>query len=428
MKLLHFAPAKGWMNDPNGLVDWHGRHHAFFQYNPESTRFENQHWGHASSTDLLTWVEHPVALVPGDAGRTPYDEDGCFSGCAVATDGGVTLLYTGVRRPAQLPCLARSTDDDLLAFAKDPANPVITEPPGPDVEHFRDHTVWADEGLWWQGIAGSRTGVGTVFAYSSKDLRSWQPAGTLLDGSMVDLPAGTWECPDIFRMGELAAVVVSVIVDDVGSRPEVWWVTGRLHGGRLQPIDFGPLEVGDRLYGTQSYWSSDRRRLMFGWVRTHLDPASQGSPSVGAMSLPRRVDIQDGRVTVRPAEELLGARESSEVVTLGDASTSRVRLAPRSAGELVLDEAAADVASAVTLAGPSGAVRIDCTTLPGPGPLDLFWDAGIIEAFRNGTAGVWTDLALDAVDEILVHRDADRSTRGATATATVWTMRAPVGP
>jgi sucrose-6-phosphate hydrolase SacC (GH32 family) len=32
--VLHFAPARGWMNDPNGLVQWNGRVHLFFQHNP----------------------------------------------------------------------------------------------------------------------------------------------------------------------------------------------------------------------------------------------------------------------------------------------------------------------------------------------------------------------------------------------------------
>jgi sucrose-6-phosphate hydrolase SacC (GH32 family) len=27
---LHFAPGQGWMNDPNGLLQWNGRVHLFY--------------------------------------------------------------------------------------------------------------------------------------------------------------------------------------------------------------------------------------------------------------------------------------------------------------------------------------------------------------------------------------------------------------
>ena len=52
--VLHFAPARGWMNDPNGLVQWNGRVHLFYQHNPAGPVHENIAWGHASSADLWT--------------------------------------------------------------------------------------------------------------------------------------------------------------------------------------------------------------------------------------------------------------------------------------------------------------------------------------------------------------------------------------
>src|SRR5258708_12569258 len=65
---LHYSPRAGWMNDPNGLVHRAGQHHLYYQYNPSGTAFANQHWGHATSPDLLNWTEREVALAPGPAG------------------------------------------------------------------------------------------------------------------------------------------------------------------------------------------------------------------------------------------------------------------------------------------------------------------------------------------------------------------------
>ena len=88
---LHIRPERGWLNDPNGTCRCDGVYHVFFQYNPAAPLHANVHWGHVSSTDLVRWQEHPVALVPRP-GR--IDGAGCWSGCVV-DDGGIpTAVYT----------------------------------------------------------------------------------------------------------------------------------------------------------------------------------------------------------------------------------------------------------------------------------------------------------------------------------------------
>ena len=70
----HFHPAKGWMNDPNGLVWFRGKYHAFFQHNPHASDQRGHVRGHA--------VPGPCSL--GGAAdcvssRYEYDKRGCWS-------------------------------------------------------------------------------------------------------------------------------------------------------------------------------------------------------------------------------------------------------------------------------------------------------------------------------------------------------------
>ena len=80
----HFEPQKGWMNDPNGLIEFNGQYHAFFQHNPYAPVWGPMHWGHAVSKDLLHWEEVPIALKPEE---TYENSGGCFSGSAIEKDG-----------------------------------------------------------------------------------------------------------------------------------------------------------------------------------------------------------------------------------------------------------------------------------------------------------------------------------------------------
>jgi beta-fructofuranosidase len=155
--IYHFLPPSNWMNDPNGLSQWDGQYHLFYQYNPLAARWGVIHWGHAVSADLVHWADLPIALSPTPGGP---DADGCWSGCIVNNGGVPTMLYTGLRGTAQRPCLATSADG-LLTWHKYPGNPVIAEPPADvDVLDFRDHCIWQEDGDWYQVIGGKIDGVG----------------------------------------------------------------------------------------------------------------------------------------------------------------------------------------------------------------------------------------------------------------------------
>lgn len=68
----HFEPKTGWINDPNGLIFYKGKYHAFCQHYPFAPHWGQMHWGHAVSDDLIHWEELPIALYPDQ----PYENSG----------------------------------------------------------------------------------------------------------------------------------------------------------------------------------------------------------------------------------------------------------------------------------------------------------------------------------------------------------------
>jgi beta-fructofuranosidase len=298
------------MNDPNGLIQWRGMYHVFYQHNPFSLAAPGTgasiHWGHAMSEDLVHWEDCPVALAPTAGGP---DEDGCWSGCAVLKDGTPHLLYTGVRGDLQLPCLARAVDLELLTvWEKHPGNPVIEAPP-PDLDllAFRDHCVWQDRETFYQLIGSGIAGVGgAALLYRSPDLVSWEYLRPLLSSEVAGVkPAGAiWECPDFFPLGDRHVLVVSSLGGEGAGC--VHCFTGRFDGERFAVERQGLVDGGDHFYAAQSMRDGRGRRLMWGWVQ---EDTGGGYPvprsRAGLLSLPREMDIlDDGTLVSRPVPEL----------------------------------------------------------------------------------------------------------------------------
>ncbi len=125
-------------NDPNGLTYKNGKFFVFHQYNPFGNEWGHMSWKQATSTNLVDWVHHPVALEEADG-------IAIFSGSAVVDvgntagfgSGALVAVYTGHKNAdrSEGQCLGYSTDDGS-SWAKYSQNPVI-----PFEADFRDPKV-----------------------------------------------------------------------------------------------------------------------------------------------------------------------------------------------------------------------------------------------------------------------------------------------
>ncbi len=321
---LHYSAARGWINDPNGLiVADDGEVHLFYQHNPFGDQWGHMSWGHAVSRDFVRWQELPVAIAEDD-------RVSIFSGSVVIDErnsagfgaGAWVAIYTGcLRRPegGQAQELATSNDRGRT-WTKYERNPVLDL----GLRDFRDPKVfWHAPTSRWVMVVVLPDDRCAVF-YTSHDLKQWREL------SRFAAPVaghGIWECPDLIELP----------VQGEGARAwmlKVDVLEGHSSGGSGARLFFGSFD-GERFsaepearpqaepvwadHGADFYaalsWAGLRERAVWvAWMNCHRYAKHlPTSPWRGAMSLPRELHLQrdgDGRLRLcqQPVRELLSLR------------------------------------------------------------------------------------------------------------------------
>lgn len=341
----HFLPPAGWMNDINGPLFWKGRYHLFYQANPDQAYWRWMRWGHASSADLVHWVHHPTALTPDEDGP---DREGCFSGGAVVNEGVPTLVYHGVPEGT---CLATSGDDDLLEWAKHPANPVIRVPRAGEADYGRygvyDPCAWRHRDTWY-ALCGGRGDTGdTAYLFSSPDLVHWTYRHPFYrsDRRWTELDE---DCavPDFLPLGNRHLLLFCSHLQ--GSQ----YYLGRYRRERFEPLTHQRLSwPGGLLGGGITMRDGRGRRLYFDWVReARSEQAQRLAGWSGVMTLPRVLALpRDGVLRVAPAPELQVLRRSPH---------QRDGLAVGADREAVLEEVAGPCLELAVQIEPTAAERV----------------------------------------------------------------------
>lgn len=314
--VFHLTPLTGWMNDPNGFSVYNGMYHLFYQYNPYSTNWDSMHWGHACTKDFVKWEYLPAAMAPDQE----YDSFGVFSGSALEKDGKHVLMYTGVQETElpdntkavrQTQCIAIG---DGKNYVKSPLNPVITAdllPEGGSKIDFRDPKVWEEDGMYYC-IAGNRPedGSGQILLFESEDLEHWKFK------SVVDRCENRygkmWECPDLFPLGDKHVLVVSpqdMLAEGLefhnGNGTVMLTGTFSTKTGKFLRESVRAVDYGLDFYAPQTTETPDGRRIMVAWLKSwdvplHVDGAKWN----GMMTIPRELELRDGKVVQNPVREL----------------------------------------------------------------------------------------------------------------------------
>jgi beta-fructofuranosidase len=316
--IAHLAPPAGWANDPNGLIQHRGTYHVFYQHNPRGAGFNrHMHWGHAVSTDLAHWQHRPISLAPDASGA---DQNGCYSGCALAVDGGVELLYS---TPDQHLCAATAVDDELDSWNKDAANPLIDGANNPSgTPHFRDPCVFQHQGEWLMAIGSQHQDRGAIWLLHSDDRRNWEPLGPLLvdDGALpTALDCGAvWECPALFPLDGRWVLMVAACNWAIGLRRTLAFV-GDFDGHRFNVDSVAPFDHSPGgCYAAATCLDEHQRRLLWGWVVDGPGFEADAVGWCGALSWPLALSLHGDRLHASIPDELTALRAPNSHRSLCD--------------------------------------------------------------------------------------------------------------
>ena len=306
MTAYHYRPKKGWINDPNGLVQFGGYYHIFYQHSPnfETPWHESMHWGHARTKDFIHFEELPVALFPD----RDYDSDGCWSGTAVVKDDVLYLFYACVRDGKQAVAVAFSTDG--INFEKYSGNPVISSFPADGSPDFRDPAVCFADGRYRCVMAsGNRENkTAVLLLYESDDLFHWEYCGVMREWENAKFA----ECPSLVRFGDKYLLSASVCREDSHSFS---LAAGSFENGRFVPLTESTVDRGPHRYAGQIFSDSNGRAILISWI-PGWDYAGYAQRDIGCMSLPCEVSCKDSKLRAFPVAEVRHLLKDSDPAVL----------------------------------------------------------------------------------------------------------------
>ncbi|MDP9076801.1 MAG: glycoside hydrolase family 32 protein [Bacteroidota bacterium] len=298
--LYHFTPPTNWTNDPNGLIFLNGEFNLYYQHNPFENKWGHMSWGHATSKDLVTWKNFPVAipeLMTKDtitsiySGSAVLDRDNT-SGFGINGKAPIVAIFTADQptQKKESQFIAYSNDGGLT-YKQYAHNPVIDL----NMRDFRDPNVfWYEPTKQWI-MTVSMVDDHMVRIYGSKNLREWTK---LSDFGPAGFTKNGWECPSLLPLtvdnDPLKIKWVLFVSCGGGHGPLMQYYVGDFDGTTFKndnPADkILTVDYGDAFYAAIAWRDAPQnKKILLGWIQ---NGKPETFPWKGQMSIPHDLSFK----------------------------------------------------------------------------------------------------------------------------------------
>ncbi len=338
--------------DPNGALFWKGRYHLMLIIQNE----KGHSYAHISSTDLIHWRHHPMALEPGEGDQMVFS-----GGASLDREGVPTITYWGVGRGV---CTATSTDDLLENWTKSPHNPVIRETEkgmtvlqgevGEVVYGAADPSaIWQRNGRYYM-LTGNLLVLreyglkrrldqhlgDTAYLFASDDMVSWDYLHPFYESHRKWTQEDEDNmCPDFFPLPSAPEGGPSSdrhLMLYISHNKGCQYYIGLYEEDRFEPETHGRMSWVDKaFFAPETVLDPKGRRILWAWIHDGRSESSrQASGWSGTLALPRVLWLgEEGALRMRPAPELEMLRYNPR---------SREDLVLPAGGELALEDMSGD--------------------------------------------------------------------------------------
>lgn len=295
---LHFSPETGWINDPNGLIYNSGIYHLFYQYNPYGTQWNNMHWGHAISKDLVNWQWRDIALFP--------DEDGsAFSGCGICDKknllgfgkDSLIFYYTAAGGKTEQSRKAGKQFTQRMFCSSDGAD-TFKKNYDFKIAHIADEN--RDPKIFYHKPSEAYIMVLYLTDWEFLILRSTN----LMDWTETQRISieGMWECPDLFEL--------AVNGKEDNKKWVFWSADGYYVVGSFDGYFFNPetkrksAYATKKAYAAQTFYNTPGRTVSLAWLTQKNNYGNYR----GIMSLPLELGLKSSgehiKISFNPVKEI----------------------------------------------------------------------------------------------------------------------------